>query len=415
MPRTAAIFALVLMLLTGLVIGSLNTLDAPAPTADTIPVASGATSRAAVAFYDAVDHLLETGDTSSLRRIVHPNFVDHSHLSGEPGSVESLEKYLMSIRESAPDLRFAVSEVLSQSDLIAVNLKQTGSPATTLAGLPVTFPAASSGHELLRIENELVTERWASPALPGSFELVATIDGLLNSGLIREPRLERLTFEPHASLDIHRQGGVVLMVESGSMRLSVLQQSPPGGSIAGETAPVPDGSNEPARVLRPGDIRTIEPGVAYRLWNGGAEPASLLSLTIFQTTAANHYSTGQNTLGQGSGIYRDLLSSGASIRPYHGPFDLHAGHAVAAPGTTIPSHMVGEIELLFVTSGTVEATIHDGFVFSVTESQSLTTYKDTTAVKPNSAISAWHGTELEYRVTGEVPATFWLITISPQD
>ncbi len=113
-------------------------------------------------------------------------------------------------------------------------------------------------------------------------------------------------------------------------------------------------------------------------------------------------------------VTRQLLAGGATIRPDHGPFQLLVGHAVAVPGTSIASHKVNELELLFVTSGSVEASVHKGFAFSLTEFSGLKTESDVATVGPDEAISASFGTEVTYQVAGRAPAEFWLITIMPE-
>jgi mannose-6-phosphate isomerase-like protein (cupin superfamily)/predicted ester cyclase len=396
-PRIAVLFALVLMLLTGLTVGSLSALDPARQPADAIQPPSAATSRTGVAFYDAIDTLLATGDSSGLRTIVHPNFADHSHLSNEPGTRETLEAWLLSIRESTPDLRFSVSEVVAQNDLIAVDLQQTGAPESTIAGLPVTVAQGTSGYELLRIKNGLVVERWASPALPGQIDpSVASLDALVESGWIREPRIERLEIPHKATLSSAGHMGTVLIVESGALNLSI-----PGLSHS--------------ELLEPGEIRTIPPETRYNIWNRGQEPVSVISLTILQLTTSDYSSSHSRDIIETGGVQRHLLAGGASIRPDHGPFQLRLGHALVAPGTAIPAHKVNELEMLFVTSGTVEARLDQGWVFSLTDLGGLETESDVATVGPDQAISAGFNTEVSYEVTGTEPTEFWLITVMPEE
>jgi mannose-6-phosphate isomerase-like protein (cupin superfamily)/predicted ester cyclase len=396
-PRIAILTALVLMLLTGLTVGQLHSLAPAKQPLAAIPPASAATSRTAVAFYDAIDVLLETGDTSSLRMAVHPGFANHSHLSEEPGAIDSLETWLLTIRESSPDLRLSVSEVVTQNDLIAVDLIQTGTPESTIAGLPVMFPQVSNGYELLRVENGLVIERWASPALPGQIDpSVAGFDEMAVSDSIREPRIERLELAHQATLSSAEHMGAILIVESGALNLSI-----PGLSHS--------------ELLEPGEIRTIPPETRYNIWNRGQEPVSVISLTILQVNS-NHYSTSQsNDIIETGGVRRQLLAGGATIRPDHGPFQLQVGHALAAPGTAIPVHKINDLEMLLVTEGTVEATLEQGWAFSLSDLGGLKTEKDVAIVGPDQAISAGFGTELSYEVTGNDPAEFWLITVMPEE
>ena len=78
------------------------------------------------------------------------------------------------------------------------------------------------------------------------------------------------------------------------------------------------------------------------------------------------------------------------------------------------AHDVPATELLYVISGTVQATLHKGFVFSTTDNQSLATENAVAEVQADQAISAGSGTRLSYQVTSAEAATFWLIPIRPQ-
>jgi hypothetical protein len=415
MPKAALLIALALMLLSGLVIGNLSALDPVGQRVDAIPPASSGTSRTAVSFYSAIDMLLSTGDASSLRNTVHPDFIDHSPLSPEPGNIETLEAWLLSIRASSPDLRFTVTEVIAQNDLIAVDLEQTSVPDVTIAGLPVTVPQATGGYELLRVENGLVSERWASPALPGQIDpSVASLGGIDDSGWIREPRIERLTFASQSRMEMIDHKGTVLIVESGSLNLRVagpsdltLTDSPDGANRSWSSADIP------VR-LDAGALHTIEPDAPFLIWNTGQTDARLVALTVVQLAPVDYFYSGLDDADE-SGVTRQLLAGGATIRPDHGPFQLQVGHAVVAPGMAIAPHKVNELEMLFVTKGTVEATLENGWVFSLSDLNGLKTENDVATVGPDQAISAGYGVELSYQVTGSEPAEFWLITVMPEE
>ncbi len=413
MPRFAAIFALGLMFLTGFMIGTFNSIDTPPPAV--IPRASPSASRTAVAFYNAIDQLLKTGTMEDLRRIVDPNLVDHSHLSAGPGTVESLETYLLSVREFSPGLRFTVSEVLTQNDIIAVMLKRAGDPASTLAGLSVEQPGASTGYELLRIENDLVTERWASPSLPGMLSTPVKIDNIDAASMVREPRIERLTFGLRAETNVTSHNGTILIAEQGELRLNLDSVITPaaGTGREGDLSGTETQAGQ-TDALEPGKAMVIAPGTPYRLWNAGDETATLISITLSQMEAAGYYAPNPTGGIDDSGISHQLLAGGTTILPGAHPLQLTAGYAVAAPGTTVSAHDVPATELLYVISGTVQATLHKGFVFSTTDNQSLATENAVAEVQADQAISAGSGTRLSYQVTSAEAATFWLITIRPQ-
>src|SRR5688572_9290932 len=105
MARTARAIALMLMLLTGVVLGQLYRLDSPG--AATIPAANPLALQTAERFYAAVNSLLETGDPSALRGTLHDRFVDRASDHESPASAGELEDQLLALRQSLPGIRVA--------------------------------------------------------------------------------------------------------------------------------------------------------------------------------------------------------------------------------------------------------------------------------------------------------------------
>jgi mannose-6-phosphate isomerase-like protein (cupin superfamily) len=398
MPKAAACIALVLMLATGLTIGSLGALERPEPAAGTIALSSEAASRTATAFYQAIDLALETGDLSGLRMTVHPDYVDHAQVLEGAGELKSLETWLLALREALPGSRLKVSEVAARDDLVAVDLELTGEPVSTLAGLAVRLPTFAGGYELLRIEDARVIERWASPALPGLLEpSIANLDELPVSGWIREPRIERIELGQGSSLEVPSHEGTVLIVESGSPQLKIASS----GTARGRS-----------ERLERGAVRTVEPNASFTIWTSGPVGANLVAVSVIRFEEPAYIPPPSGDVTTHGDATRRLLASGATIRPDHGPYRLEVGHAVAAPGTSMEMHKVHEVELLFVIEGTVAVTIDRGWVFSVSERSGLGTENNAATVGAGQAISAGIGADLSYAVTGQHPAEFWLVTIT---
>src|SRR5680860_266055 len=98
MNKTAVVFALTLMLLTGLVVGQIYSLGAPGLA--TVPASNPQALRTSERFYMAVNTLLESGDASSLRAVLHPGFIDHAAGGEDPGTARDLETELLAVRAS---------------------------------------------------------------------------------------------------------------------------------------------------------------------------------------------------------------------------------------------------------------------------------------------------------------------------
>jgi hypothetical protein len=391
MPRIAAIIALGLMLLTGIAIGQVPNLGISSMQPAAVP--STDSSLTVDRFYAAINHLLLTGEVANLRTVAAPDYVEHHNVDA-PGDIDSLEGSLLALRARFPDVQLEAIPITGERELIAVQVRVRGMNDPILAGLSVDVASPVESYELLRIQGDRVTERWTTFTMPGSYETVASVEQLELTARLRQPVVERLTLEPQALLEDHMHHGAVIIAESGTLRVQ----------LAGST-------DLPER-LEPGVAKVVEPEASFELWNAGREPATafLLSVRVLDSIPAYAHTSGD---AEERGISRELLAGGAGLRPLEGPFEMRVGHAIAVPGTTVPAHLVDEAEMMLVTEGTLQAHVVSGEVWTVSHSGDFQSKDGSHAIGPDQAISAGFGTELSYEVTGNDPAEFWLITITP--
>jgi quercetin dioxygenase-like cupin family protein len=401
MNRTAAGFALMLTLLTGLVLGQLSSLGSIRSAE--IPASSPLALETAASFYGAVNTTLETGDPVALRTVLHGDFINHSHISESTRTAGELEESLLALRQAFPDLRFLASDSAVQDALVISSMTTTGNTQAVMGGVAMENGPLWTGYEILRIHKDRVIERWASPALPIAprISTVATIATIGQAPVFRTLRIERLTFERNARHNISSHAGSVIIVESGTFGT----QLDPNGSE--------HGGSQDATLIAPGDSVTVPAAMPFWIANMDGQSGSVLLLTIGVVNSGEQHGATTSPSGPTPGITWELLASGSSIRPNNGPFRLEVHRVQIGPGTGIANHAIVETELMLVTEGTIEIAIRSGDAGFLTEHKTIARQSGSLILTPGQGIAVPADTELSYRATGQSSATLWLVTVKP--
>jgi mannose-6-phosphate isomerase-like protein (cupin superfamily) len=84
-----------------------------------------------------------------------------------------------------------------------------------------------------------------------------------------------------------------------------------------------------------------------------------------------------------------------------------------APGATIAAHRVAEFEMLVVAEGTLDVDVRDGDIGVLTEMGTVSRQSGLISLTAGQGIAVDPGAEVSYRVTGQTPATIWLVTAAP--
>jgi quercetin dioxygenase-like cupin family protein len=414
MPRRAIIFAFMLTLLTGMTIGQLQSLRVVSHSAAEPGVAAATVS--ASRFYEAVNMVIEFGDVSALRALLHPEFVDHGHSGQSSRDSQELEQSLLTMHKTFPHVRLSVTETVATGGMIAIDLALEGEQARELGKATLEPLIAGGGRELLRIEDGRVIERWADPIGPGDAQAIGAIDTITVTGRLGFLRLERLIIEPGGRVDVHSHLGSIIIVQSGAVKLSI--QSPSGSEIPGSTwsgnqgtAPEPPS----AQTIATGNSMVIPPVQPFTLQPAGAEPAVLITATVNElyglAESPERFVPDEDRILAAS----EELAVEAAFLPKRGEFQLEAWFVEANQGASITSHKVDGAEVLFVDDGSVRTNIHSGTITSLSQSGQVTSYEGATEIQTGESMSANFGALISYAVSDRKPARFWLFSLTPVD
>lgn len=389
MPRAIALFAISLILVTGIVIGQLANFGV---TSSSQPVIVDAANPATVQrFYAAINELLASGDSAALERIVAPGYVEHRPAGDEIHGLRPLEEDLYAMRLAFPALRMEATAISGESELFALAVRYAGRLNTTLAGLEVELALPAERFEIVRVREQRVVERWADLPLTGSFVPLVPTMWIEPSPRPRQPALERVALQPGAKFEFQSNHGGMLVSESTLLRFG----DPDTGSAAWS--------------LELGEYRVIEPDSRVHAWNVGRSMASFLLLDI-RPLAYSTVGAGSDS-AESPGVSRTTLAWALNRLPIDRAFQLQVGLATAPPGTSLPAHLVDSAEILFVIAGELSADVDGGGVWMRTPESTFEAAPDWMIVQAGQAISAEAGTELSYEVTGSEPATFLLVTV----
>jgi predicted ester cyclase len=126
------------------------------------------------AFMDAFDN----GNLSALDTICAPNMVDHSTAAapGQPNDLEGFKKRVNGHRVGMPDLRFSITNMIIEGDLLAFQWEMSGTHTGTYMGRP---PSGNSirivGMNLERLENRKIVEHWSYPDKLAALQQIGAI------------------------------------------------------------------------------------------------------------------------------------------------------------------------------------------------------------------------------------------------
>jgi mannose-6-phosphate isomerase-like protein (cupin superfamily) len=384
------------MLLTGVVLGQLYRLDSPG--AATIPAANPLALQTAERFYAAVNSLLETGDPSALRGTLHDRFVDRASDHESPASAGELEDQLLALRQSLPGIRVAASTITVQHSIVASTITFSGMTEQITESLTAGFAMTPTGYELLEIDGSKVIERWSGPAfsVPAEFETLGSTE-VAGTPSFKLVDLSRLTIERFARYTVDNHDGTILIVESGSLAVAVASPETPATAAA----------------LTAGQRLEVPANTPFSLANTELEPASALLLTISVPNGGAATATFALPRELEHGVSRDVLASGSGFRPGADRTQVTMSSVQLAPGATIAAHRVAEFEMLVVAEGALDADVRDGDIGVFTEMGTVTRQSGLISLTAGQGIAVDPGAEVSYRVTGQAPATIWLVTAAP--
>lgn len=125
-----------------------------------------------------VHEVINNGDYSAMRELVHPSYVYRSP-DQELRGHEALEALFTNYRSGLPDLNVSIDDVIVSADRVAISITLSGTHTGDLMGIPATGkPLSVHGIVLSRLEEGKIIEEW---------EILDTLSMLRQLGVISLP------------------------------------------------------------------------------------------------------------------------------------------------------------------------------------------------------------------------------------
>jgi hypothetical protein len=365
--------------------------------------------RVANSYYDAVNHLLATGDSALLERQLNDRFGYISTSNSASGSAAELVADLGSLRSAYPDARYVVEDLESREELVFATIRITGGNAGDLASIGLPPLDGTSAEEVLRIRDGSISAAWSSAQNTARFTNIAAVAVPAFGEPNLVPQLRRWTIAPSGNGRGKPGTMLILVVESGTIRIA-LDADDPGArtvSIAGR-GEVPLVAKIP-RDLAVGDALIVPGRAGYRYSNLGSEPAQLIAMEMTPHSAA-----ASKPPVASDGVTRTLLARGITLEAGNGGVCIGFGQMTLPGGFRWTHDPVTEgSELVAITYGTLAVSANEGLTWTIADGAPRAA--ETLEAGSGSGFAVGSRGTVTYGATGEIPAAALIFTFWPDE
>jgi hypothetical protein len=246
---------------------------------------------------------------------------------------------------------------------------------------------------------------------------VFSADIAVPTDTILEPRIERLAFEPHRSLELIDQDGFILVPESGAITWQAVS-SPVDRSDPGMAPSSPITDPEFRNIVETVELEVGQPfeapaGIRMRILNADPKPARALVVSIRETRFATGGGLPYEVV-ESIGAVRSLVTGGGTVPdPGDGlTSSISIGAIVLPLGSVIPRHAACDVELLVVIDGHIDVAVDEGTMVWSQPVKGFVVIRDRQTISAGDGARAISGAVVEYRASRQNPATLLIVTVS---
>ena len=108
-----------------------------------------------------VDAIFNLKQLDAIDDLYTEDFIDHSAPPGLPAGIEGARAKITAFITAFPDLQLTYEYMIAEDDFVAGRFVLTGTHQGEFGGIPATGNAVRvTGHDLLRLRDEKVSEHW---------------------------------------------------------------------------------------------------------------------------------------------------------------------------------------------------------------------------------------------------------------
>ena len=387
MSRTIIVFAIVLSVLTGGVVGQLVAMSSPGVAPHTI--VSAQRLELTRSFYDGMNRYLETGDAGFLS-LLAPGFQDVGALSDDPGSADSLMAQLDALRASTALEAFEIDEIRDLGQLVLVRLSTGLPPELQAGGFTLSGMRGDGMLEYLKVQGNAIVARWGQGDLIPRTTTSQSDRFTIQSSLSLKIEGDLVTLDRGAEWNPSGAGASWLIVEQGEIAVNV------GSEV--ETLAVHE-----ARSSAMGTRR-----IANRA--DGASSFWLVSITN-DFSSIPTLASDDALEAAGVTIERRVWSRFIRLPTDLERLDIQFSRIAAPPGVNLDPAADALGYQIVVIDGSVDAVVHSGELIHITESESAVSVRDRVSIDSHTAAAALARDSVSYRVSSPGGADLLLVTI----
>jgi hypothetical protein len=384
---------------------------------------------AAHAFYDAVDEVLASGDTSPLEAAVADDYVDHAPAPGLPPTRDGLARALLALRMTAPDLRLVPKNLTAAGGRVVSQVDVAGDSVGRFLGLPLGRAFAPWGPiDLFGVARGRIVEHWGIAA-DARFELLGGAPLGALAGTPRVLSLVRWTFPPHTGIDsIAGEGSQVLVAATGTLTVTI--GDAPGDpvtispGVARQPTPVPPGTTV---TLAIGASLVVPNATSFRIGNDTdalavAVAASLVPPGAGEFDTLDFASSYPEPIATASPSGAETFAGGVTMQPLavsrtifvpSVPAAIGIGRMVLAAGTELPPFSATGPVLIAPVAGSVDLNAGAGQARVRRGDSGTTLDTEKTSLRAGDGAYLPPDTDLSLRNLGTDPAELLVFVVMP--
>ena len=132
--------------------------------------------------------IIADGDIEALDEVIHPDFENHNPAPGFDDDREGLKESTAMLHEAFEEVDNTPEQMIAEDDEVAVRVTtDLGTHEGEFMGIPPTGEEASyEGIGILRIEDDMVIERWAYADTEGFMEQLGVVEPMPDDEMPRE-------------------------------------------------------------------------------------------------------------------------------------------------------------------------------------------------------------------------------------
>ena len=353
-----------------------------------------------VAFYEAANTAIASGDAAPLAALVAPGFVDRDvPLDVEPDR-DMLVRRLLAVHAVAPGVRLAAHAVVADGDLVIAHVRSSGATEPAFVGLQLDGAwTAWSPVDVLRVTAGRIIERWGEvadsvppvPLLRVSLEVPPTT--------ARTLEVARVALRPGAHYDAPwRFGPRVVFVETGAVAVTRV-----GTDGADATPPT---------LLTTGEHLVLPPSGGAAAVRNGPAPAVLLDLAVVQSSHINQPAPPPSPSPMG-GVTTEVIANALWVVVPPVPTVLTLARTTLGLGERIGWVPADGSVLLYIEAGTLDFAATGPVSWVGTEAVDRSNAGVAAALTANDSVLLDAGAAAEVRTGLALPATLLVVTLLP--